>query len=334
MTITSIGDLAYRYVLRNETTALKRAAQTAGNEVATGRVADTAAHLGGNLAPLAAIEASLARIAAQERIAALAGVRAEAQQAALGVIDTTASDLQRSLLQAIAGSGPSLTAAAADDAAERFRGAISALGARAGDRTLFAGVETQGAALAPGQEILDALKVAVAGAATAADAEAAVADWFARPDGYAQAAYRGGAPITDGNPDGSEGTRVSLTADDPAIKATLEAMALAAVLSGGGGPTAPGERLALARRSAERLAGDASDRAALQGRLGTTEAAIDTARTRLSAEATALQIARSDLIGVDDYEAATRLEATQTQLETHYAVTARLARLSLVDFLR
>jgi flagellar hook-associated protein 3 FlgL len=37
---------------------------------------------------------------------------------------------------------------------------------------------------------------------------------------------------------------------------------------------------------------------------------------------------------VDPYEAATKLEAAQSQLEALYTVTARLSRLNLVDFLR
>jgi flagellar hook-associated protein 3 FlgL len=47
-----------------------------------------------------------------------------------------------------------------------------------------------------------------------------------------------------------------------------------------------------------------------------------------------LEIARADLVAIDPFEAATRMEAAQTQLETLYSVTARLSRLSLVDFLR
>jgi flagellar hook-associated protein 3 FlgL len=78
----------------------------------------------------------------------------------------------------------------------------------------------------------------------------------------------------------------------------------------------------------------ASDRASLQGRLGLTQARIDQAQTRNTAEQSMLEIARADLVAIDPFEAATRMEAAQTQLETLYSVTARLSRLSLVDFLR
>ena len=37
--------------------------------------------------------------------------------------------------------------------------------------------------------------------------------------------------------------------------------------------------------------------------------------------------------GVDPYEAATRLSALETQLQASYAVTARLSRMSFLNFL-
>ena len=55
---------------------------------------------------------------------------------------------------------------------------------------------------------------------------------------------------------------------------------------------------------------------------------------RNGAETTSLQIARNGITAVDPYETASRLEATRQQLETLYTLTARISRLSLVDFLR
>ena len=77
-----------------------------------------------------------------------------------------------------------------------------------------------------------------------------------------------------------------------------------------------------------------AERAALAGRIGISEARIDEASTRNESESNALQVLKYDLLGVDAYDAATRMETAQNQLETLYAVTARLSRLSLVDFLR
>ena len=51
-------------------------------------------------------------------------------------------------------------------------------------------------------------------------------------------------------------------------------------------------------------------------------------------EATALGLARADLIAVDGYDAASRLKETETRLQTIYALTARLSELSLANYLR
>ena len=60
---------------------------------------------------------------------------------------------------------------------------------------------------------------------------------------------------------------------------------------------------------------------------------ISAAETRNSSEESALQIARNDLTSVDPYSTATKLQETQTQLETIYALTARMSHLSLLDYL-
>jgi len=64
------------------------------------------------------------------------------------------------------------------------------------------------------------------------------------------------------------------------------------------------------------------------------EAQIDGATARNTAESSALELARAELIAIDPYKAATDLTSVQTQLETLYALTARLSRLSLVEYLR
>jgi flagellar hook-associated protein 3 FlgL len=58
------------------------------------------------------------------------------------------------------------------------------------------------------------------------------------------------------------------------------------------------------------------------------------AETRGAAEATSLRMAELDLVAADPFEAAARLEEARLQLEQLYIVTARVARLSLVEVLR
>jgi flagellar hook-associated protein 3 FlgL len=77
-----------------------------------------------------------------------------------------------------------------------------------------------------------------------------------------------------------------------------------------------------------------SDLAILRSGIGSQEARTEAARVRNEAELAALKIARSDLYSADPYETATHLQLVQAQLESVYTMTARLARLSLSEYLK
>ena len=72
----------------------------------------------------------------------------------------------------------------------------------------------------------------------------------------------------------------------------------------------------------------------LAARLGISEGRIEAAQSRNAADLLAHEMAQADLIRSDPERLAMELEAVQTNLETVFAITARLSRLSLTDFLR
>ncbi len=72
----------------------------------------------------------------------------------------------------------------------------------------------------------------------------------------------------------------------------------------------------------------------LRAVVGDAEAAIERARVRNGAELAAADLARATIVESDPFRAATDLQSVQGQLETLYAVTARLSRLSLTNYLR
>ena len=334
MSTVSLGDLAQSFILRRQSLTLKSDIQTLSTELVTGISADKAARLSGDFVPMAAIEASLARLSAYDAVTSESGLFAGAIQTALTTIDEMSSDLGQSLLSASTSSSPTRINAVGYDANQRFESAISVLNTRFGDRSLFAGVATSGAALVDAQSIMAALDVVTAGALTAADVETAISNWFDAPGGFESTAYLGGPamgslPISPG-----ESARIDVTALDPAIRATLKGLATAAMLNRGILPNSPEARADLAKRSAERLLESQTDRALLSARLGTTESQIGAASVRNSSESTALQLARLAMTALDPYETASTLEQRQTQLETLFAITSRMTRLSLVDYLR
>ena len=72
----------------------------------------------------------------------------------------------------------------------------------------------------------------------------------------------------------------------------------------------------------------------LTAEIGFDQQRIATFRTEKEAEAMAVEMAIATRTSIDPALAAVELEAVQTNLETLYAVTARISRLSLADFIR
>ena len=162
---------------------------------------------------------------------------------------------------------------------------------------------------------------------------AAVNGWFADPLGFG-AFYQGGGPLSPTPIAQGEAADLSTTAMDPALRDTLAGFAMAALIDRGVLAADATERGRLAQQAGQQLTSTADARTTLQARIGTVEAQIEAARSRNSAEQTSLGILRSEIGSVDPYEAGTRLEAIRSQLESLYLVTARVARLSLAEYLR
>jgi flagellar hook-associated protein 3 FlgL len=333
--MTAIGDLARGLVLQRQTGALKAEVQRLTDELATGRRSDPARPGRGDTAPVAAIEIGLARAEATRQAAAMGLHRAAAIQGALGSVATAADGLARDILSL----GPEPDALRlgniAADARGRFEAVVATLRASEGGRALFGGAAVTGPAVADAATLLAAVDAAVAGAGatTPAAIAAAVAAWFDDPAGFAATGYRGSAAPMGAIPVG-DGAAVTLgvTALDPGLRRTLAALAVAARADHPALP--PGAGAALLREAAPLFAAAAEARVAAAATLGRAERRLAEAVAAQGAQATALALSRAELLAADPYATAVALEAAQRQVETLHAVTARLARLSLADFLR
>lgn len=336
MALISLGDMAQTFTLRRMTTGLKQDARVAAQELTTGRTANVAQKIRGDFSNLTGVEAALSRLQGYRVATDSADLKANAMQTVFSSVDKMTDGLATSLLgAAMAGNGSNL-AAFTQGASQRLETVIAALNSKIGDETLFAGVASDGPATASADTIMAALESSIiaAGATTATDIEAAVDAWFQSPTGYATTGYLGGSGKTGLAVSAEATVDQGITAADPALRDTIKALSLVALIDRGTLIPNTQTAIGLAQKAGTSLLQAQSDRTVLAGRLGGVQAVIDQAQTRNSAEESALNLARSDLLSVDPYEAATRMEAAQNQLETLYAVTARLSRLSLVDFLR
>lgn len=182
------------------------------------------------------------------------------------------------------------------------------------------------------QTILSQLETAVAGAITVQDVQNAVVAWFSDPGGY-ETAYVGGAPREAAQIAPGETADMSVTALDPAVKDTLRGLATVALLGRGLLAGQVEARSQLAKAAGEDLMTGGEARSHLMARVGTVQAQIAAAQTRNTAEDSALTIARAGIVTADPYDAATRIEDLQTQLQALYLITARVSRLTLAEYI-
>jgi flagellar hook-associated protein 3 FlgL len=332
MTRISLGDMAQSHMLSRQQSVIKAALQRASTELTTGKVDDPGLVLRGDFRGLAGIDATLGRLEGYRATTADASMSATALQTALGKIAAHADGLGAALLTASSSESRSQIDSAGRQSREDLRAIIGTLNTRFSDRSLFAGVATATAPLPDADTWLQSLQASLGPVTTAADLVTAVDAWFAAPAGFA-ATYLGGTGLAPVDIAPGETADLDIRANDPAMRDTLRAVALSALLDTGVLTGNLAERARLARHSAEALLTTAADRTSLAARVGTAEAKIDAASTRNAAEVTSLGLARLSLIAADPYEAATRLEAAETQLKSIYSVTARLSRLSLVDYI-
>jgi flagellar hook-associated protein 3 FlgL len=305
-------------------------------EMTTGRSANPSQRLKGDLGLLSAIEARMSRVGAQERTFAWQGERAAAAQAALGQLATIHGTLRAATLaNAMGEPDGAVLGRLGQTGRQALTDMVAILGRGLAGQSLFSGDLQDRAPLAGAEAIVAAASAAVAGATTADEVLLRVRDFFDDPAGPFQTAlYTGGAPVAPALPPGAGPVPDLPTAADPALRRTMEGAVLAALA--GDVVTFPDleMRRGIATRAVEQQAAGAVALTSLRGSLGTVEEALSEGRARLLAERDALETARDGRIGIDPFEAASRLEEARARLEALFVVTARVSRLSLTEYLR
>ena len=335
MTISSFGDLSLSLQLRRDSARVTSDLARITSELSRGVVSDVAGQLRGDFSSLAGFENSLAR---------LDGFRSVIQEQTLFL------STQQDVMQKLRDIGsvsisfltlPSLTNSAFLDnvgaeARLAFDAALRALNTQVGGRSVFSGVETNQPTVAEPDVMLTAIEadIALAGATRATDIEAVVDTWFDVGGGFETIGYLGGPGFTTAlQLSDTEVVQLSITGGNEAIRDQLAALSLAALVGRGNTASPIEEQVELLQRSGEKLLASNEQLVNLQARVGNVEASVGRASAEISAQRDALQLAKSELIEVDPFKAATELQNAETQLQTIYTLTSRLSQLSLVNFL-
>jgi len=336
MTNLTLGDMASTFQTQRLTRQLKTDLTRLSTELTTGLRENTSSKVTGDFGPIAGIERALKALDAYKTATTEAATLTDTVQLSLEYVQATNQELAPGLLQASSSRTATLLQNTAMDTREKFNSIVSHLNTRVADRSLMAGAATDGAALADADTIMAELFVATAGAASVADLSAAVDAWFDTPGGgFETLGYLGSTtdmgPIRVG--DGQIVTQ-PVRADDQALRDVMKAYAKTALISEGRFPGDVDAQAELLRISGESLMTADGALTTLRAEIGAQQARIEDISVQNTAERSALQIARNDLVGADPYETASELEAVLGQIETLYTVTSRIARLNFTDYMR
>ncbi len=335
MSMNSIGDLAQSFMLRQQHTDLKTRMGTLVEELSSGRTADVGRHLTGSYSYLSDIERNLTMLEAYDTATSEAILFTDGMQTSLGRFQDMVSSLGLASMSASSAGLNEVITNVSNRAVQDMRAMVSALNTEVAGRSMFSGVDTDQPALIPADDMLAQLRTLVAGETTLAGIQAQLDTWFDSPGGgYETLAYQGATTSLSPFQLGSgETVNLDLRADDPAIRVLLKNVALAGLAADPALSFAKPLQQEILGAAGEGMSFEQQSLVRIRADLGYAQSRAEEGAARISAERTSFQMARTNLLEVDPYETASRLEDVQYQLEALYSVTVKLSRLSLTDYL-
>ena len=319
----------------------------AQKEVTTGRVADVGLALGARTERSVSFARDIERLGTILDSNALAASRLSATQDALSQISDLAQTFLTTLTASSSGSAPAEVTM--EDARATLEAMTAILNSSLNGEYLFAGINTDvrpvndfTAPGSPAKTAFDAAFLAHFGFAqtdpaaqsiTAAQMDAFLtavepqflgAGWQAN---WSNATDQGIVSRIALN----ETAQTSASANEPGIRKLM--MAASTIMDLFSGEVGADARGALVNRAISLVGEAVADITALQAQLGITETRVKNASERLTMQVDLFQRHILNLEGVDPYEASTRVSTLLSQIETSYALTARIQQLSLTRFL-
>lgn len=335
MPLTSIGDRSLQFNTMRTTTQIKTRLSILTDEMSSGIAHDLTGHLRGDAARLTDVDRRLNLIEGFSSSAAEAGQTLAAMQTTLQAVESSRAKLAAQLVALPSSAMPNQISNAIGSGRGAFDSIVRSMNTTLGNRSLFAGAATDTIALADPQAMIASLSAAIAGSVTASDVQTAIATWFDSPTGgFASMGYQGNTgPALTRRIDTDSSVTLDGRADDPALRGLLKAAATAAMAGDPGLTLTDDVKSELLRSAGLQMLSAAQPLVNMQARLGLAEETIEEATVRQTAQKSAYGIMRNDLVSADPYDTVAELQQVQKQLETHYTLTARLSKLSLVEYI-
>ncbi|WP_410218781.1 flagellin [Paracoccus sp. (in: a-proteobacteria)] len=338
MPLNSIGDQARAFALQVASNRLKTVMTTLTKEVASGEVSDLGQRLQGNTRALNEIESRIGITRQMETSGKEAGIQLQALQDMFEAVRTRTSSIGPALVGDPFAKTPIQQQTRATEMLQSLEAVVQFMNGTNSNRFLMSGQASDVKPLSDASVILDRLQTLTAGMTSADDIAQAISDWFDAPSGsggFLDQAYHGslGAgqrlPVGDGVM-----IEVTTTAASPAVRDLLKGLATGAMLERGALTGDIQETGRLMQHAGSVLTIADTSILAEMGRIGLNQQSVERAQATNASSLSTLERSRNDIRRADPYETATALTEVQSQLDAVYAVTARLSKLKLVDYLR
>ena len=348
MKTTYVSTQAMANATRRSILHMQSELTTLQKEVSTGRVADVGLALGARAGRTVTLRQESASLQAFMDANASASTRLSTTQAALA---TVASGGQ-SFLQMLIDATDSVTSAAVTQqrARESLASFIDTLNSAQNGEYVFAGINSDAKPISDYSDPASLARQAVAdafmtrfGFAQGSPAVAGIsasdmqdfldtdfAALFDEPAWSTNWSSASDQPVSS-RVSATQTVTTGATANDPAIKKLAMAYTMVSDL-GLAGLSNEAYRAVVAKAT-DVIGGAIAGVTSAQAQLGYSEQAVADANSRMSVQKDVLEIHIGSLEGIDPYEATVRINNLLTQIETSYALTARIQQLSLLDFL-
>lgn len=335
MPIQTVGDMSQQFQSLRQTGRVKSELLTLSQELSTQQKSDLTASLGGDTRPLASLDREINLLEGFQKNAIEIGQNLSIMQTTLEGIDGVRDNLANITLLVTPETADATLLDAANAGRDTFGEIVSRFNTRIADKSLFSGAATDQTPLAPSEDMLADIRASIAGMTEAQDIKTAIDTWFDDPmGGFAAFGYQGDSgPLVVQRLDATTSVSLPARADDAATIALLKGAAYAAVAVEDNTDVSMRTRAELLRFAGEGMVSANQPLTALRASVGSVEGKLAEASVSYASQLTAYRMNRNDLTVADPFETASRLQDVQQQLEMHYTVTARLSRLSLVNYL-
>jgi flagellar hook-associated protein 3 FlgL len=336
MKMSSTSDLARINFLQRTSFMTRSQLDEAAKEMTTGLKNDRYAATGGNLTRLFGLERSLERNRVFTDNLAISEQRLDVMQDGLGRILQPVQALSVDLLTSFGMGDANSAMVHARSARQTFADMIGTINTRVAGQALYSGIATDSDALDTSNAILADLDAIAQGAVTAEDALQGIEDYFTSPTGGFYTGGYLGSDVDLSAVEIGDGVRLdyALRADDDQLVATLKALGTAAVVAGGAFADDVPSRLNLIGNAGQQMLAAKEGLLGLRNQVGLSQSTVERAMAERRAEKDVFELARTRIMAVDDLEAASNFQSLEVQLQTVYAVTARIADLRFTNFMR